>query len=97
MARAIPTRDFCERPHLLLRLLPLALQFHWCAHKCLFDFAEFGRTAIQKGTGRLDDLLPGRSCVVACHTRVFLMQNDGHQVKRNVLNLVQMRRKDVTE
>ena len=94
---AIPAGNFGERANLVFRLLPLALQFCWRAHKGLFDFAQLGRTSVQKGTGRLDDLLPGGSGVVARHANVFLMQNHCHQIKRNALDLVQMSRKDVTE
>jgi hypothetical protein len=88
MARAIPTGDFRERSNLISGLLPLALQFRWCPYKRLLDLAQLSRTTVQKGAGRLDDLLLGRSCVVACHTNVFLMQNHLHQVERNTLDLV---------
>ena len=97
MAGAIPARHLCQRPDLIFDLLPLAQEFRWSAHKYIFHFAEMGGATVQKRVGRLDDLLPGRSCVVACHANVFLMQNHCHQIKRNALDLVQMSRKDVTE
>lgn len=97
MACAIPTGNFRKRSYLLLRLLPLALQLRWRAHKCLFNFTQLSCTAVQEGTGCFGDLLPGRSCVVAGHARIFLMQKHCYQVKRNVLDLVQMGCKDVTE
>ena len=88
VTRAIPTGDFRERSDLVSGLLPLALQLHWCPYKGIFHLTQLGRTTVQKGAGRLNDLLPSRSCVVACHADVLLMQNHCYQIKRNTFDLV---------
>lgn len=87
MACAISAGNFCERSYLLFRLFPLALQFRWRTHKCLFDFTRLRCTAIQEGAGCFGDLLPGWGCVIAGHARIFLMQKHCYQVKGNVLDL----------